>query len=192
MNRKKVLIITFLVAFIIFLFLIKISISFSRYQSSVVGEINSNVAFYLFKVDYMTRQIKLTDMSPSSTPYVFTFSVANYDQNKRCEVDLSYVLKIVTTTNIPLRYKLYMNEDYTNANSTNLISSSNTDVSLDDYGTYFQTFTFDSVNMYYSTSTVNNYTLLVYYDETNVNSKYQDTVEGITIVVESQQIIDNS
>lgn len=166
--------------------------SFSRYQSSVVGEINSNVAFYLVKADYMTRQIKLTDLTPSSTPYVFTFSVANYDGNKRCEVDLSYVVKVVTTTNIPLRYKLYMNEDYTNANSTNLISSSNTDVSADDYGTYFQTFTLNSVNMYYSTSSINNYTLLVYYDETNTNSKYQDTVEGITIVVDSQQIIDNS
>lgn len=192
MNRKKIVVITLLVTIIVFLIFAKLSMSFSRYQSSVVGEINSNVAFYLVKADYMTRQIKLTDLTPSSTPYVFTFSVANYDGNKRCEVDLSYVVKVVTTTNIPLRYKLYMNEDYTNANSTNLISSSNTDVSADDYGTYFQTFTLNSVNMYYSTSSINNYTLLVYYDETNTNSKYQDTVEGITIVVDSQQIIDNS
>lgn len=188
MNRR--FIIVGLVCSIVVLVFLLFSTSFSKYQTNGVGQVNSNVAFYLLKPGYMTNQIKLSDLSPSDDPYVYTFSVSNTDGTNRCEVDMSYVVKIVTTTNIPLRYELYMNENYQNNNATNLININNTVIAADDDGTYFQTFTLNSVNMYYNANKTDNYTLLVYYDDEVKNSKYQDTIEGIRIDIDSQQIIE--
>ena len=170
--------------------LIIISKSLSKYETEVQTKVQSNIAFYLTKTEYMTKNIKLADIKPSNNPYIYTFKVGNVDGNKRSEVDISYILKIITTTNIPLRYELYMNEDYQLSTATNLISNENKVIEPDEDGTYFQTFTFEEEKLYYSTDKTNEYTLLVYYDITENNAKYQDTVESIRIVVDSSQIID--
>ena len=189
-SQKRLLKSMMILLIIIIGCLIIISKSLSKYENEVQTRVQSNIAFYLAKTDYMTRNIKLTDLKPSNTPYVYTFTVGNVDGNKRSEVDISYILSIITTTNIPLTYKLYMNEDYQSNDSTNLISSTNTEVARDEDGTYFQTFTFDEEELYYSTSKTNSYTLLVYYDLEDNDAKYQDTIESIRIVVDSSQIIE--
>ena len=189
-SQKRLLKSMMILLIIIIGCLVIISKSLSKYETEVQTRVESNIAFYLTKTEYMTKSIKLTDIKPSSVPYVYTFTVGNVDGNKRSEVDISYILSIITTTNIPLRYELYMNEDYQSNESTNLISSENTVVEKDEDGTYFQTFTFNEEELYYSTSKTNSYTLLVYYDLADKDAKYQDTIESIRIVVDSSQIIE--
>ena len=178
-SQKRLLKSMMILLIIIIGCLVIISKSLSKYENEVQTRVESNIAFYLTKTEYMTKSIKLTDIKPSSVPYVYTFTVGNVDGNKRSEVD-----------NIPLRYELYMNEDYQSNESTNLISSENTVVEKDEDGTYFQTFTFNEEELYYSTSKTNSYTLLVYYDLADKDAKYQDTIESIRIVVDSSQIIE--
>lgn len=187
--KKNIVTVSLIIIILVVCFLF-FSSSFSKYQTNGVGQVDSNVAFYLLKPGYMTNQIKLSSLSPSNDPYVYTFSVSNTDGTNRSEVDLSYVVKIITTTNIPLRYELYMNENYLSSGATNLININNTVIAADEDGTYFQTFTMDSVNMYYNANKTDNYTLLVYYDDEVKNSKYQDTIEGIRIDIDSEQIIE--
>ena len=45
--------------------------------------------------------------------------------------------------------------------------------------------------MLYSEDITNSYTLLIYYDSNNADSKYQDTIEGVRIIIDSKQEIDN-
>ena len=167
-----------------------ISKSLSKYETRTEASVNSNIAFYLTKAQYMTKNVKISEIEPSNVPKVYTFSVSNTYQNKTSEVDISYILKIITTTNLPLRYELYMNEDYQLSTSTNLISSENTVVAQDEYGTYFQTFTFEEEELYFSTAKTNEYTLLVYYDLESKDVKYQDTIESIKLEIDSSQIIE--
>lgn len=190
-NKKNILLISkinlFLVTF--FMTLVIFPFALSKYQTTATGNVNSNIAFYLFKADYQVQRIKLADLEPSNTPHVYTFSVSNQNNNKVSDVDIEYTLRIVTTTNLPLRYQLYKNEDYQSNDSTNLINGNNTTIAQDDDDTYFQTFTFSTEQLLYAIPKTNNYTLVIYYDVTNKESKYQDTIESIRIIIDSKQII---
>ena len=192
-KRKFLLISKINILIIVLLLLIKIiPVTLSKYQSSGVGNMNSNIAFYLLSADYLTEKLKLTDLIPSDNPYIYTFTIGNEKDSKTSEVDIEYVLSIVTTTNLPLRYELYKNSDYQDSSSVNLITDSNSVVELDSDGTYFQTFTFETEKLYFSNPTTNTYTLVVYFDKSNNDSKYQNVVESIKIIVDSKQIIDSN
>lgn len=191
MKKEKisVIVLSSIIAVSLFAFVV-VSITFSKYQTKTTGKISSNIAFYLTKADYQIKQIKLGMLMPRHDPYVYSFTVSNQDGNKVSDVDINYVLKIITTTNLPLRFELYMNEEYDSNGSTNLISSGNTVIESDEYGTYFQTITMDGEDLLYNNPKTNNYTLLVYYDENDKDAKYQDTVESVRLIVESSQIIE--
>lgn len=193
-SKKKFLLISKInILIIVLLLLIKIlPVTLSKYQSSGTGNIDSNIAFYLLSADYLTQNIKLTDLVPSDSPYVYTFTIANEKDDTTSEVDIEYVLSIITTTNLPLRYELYKNSDYQSADAVNLITNGNTVIEPDSDGTIFQTFTFNKEELYYTTPTTNTYTLLVYFDKINNDAKYQDIVEGLRINIDSKQIIDTN
>lgn len=162
----------------------------SSYQTIVTGNISSNIAFYLTKSDYQVQQIYLSSLVPRREPYVYNFSVSNRDGNKTSDVDIEYVLKVVATTNLPLRFELYMNENYLSNDATNLANTNNTTIENDEHNTIFKVITLQKQDLLYGTPSTNNYTLLIYYDESNTNAKYQDTIESIRIVTDSRQIIE--
>lgn len=189
-KKHKKLILTVILIYIVVGVLIAIENAYSKYQTQANGKVETNIAFYLVKADYQEQHIKLNNLIPRPEPYVYNFTVTNTDNGKISEVDTSYVLKIITTTNLPLRYELYMNERYDDNESTNLIDDNNKEISRDEYGTYFQTITMETQYLYYSKPKENNYTLLIYYDDENIDAKYQDTYESIKIIVESQQMLD--
>ena len=164
--------------------------TFASYQTVAVGNISSNIAFYLVKAGYQEQQIYLSSLTPRTEPYVYTFSVSNRDGNKVSDVDVEYVVKVISTTNLPLRFELYMNEDYASNDSTNLVTSQNTTIEYDEYGTIFKTITLDEEELLFNNPSTNNYTLLIYYGENSADSKYQDTIESIRIVTDSRQIIE--
>lgn len=191
-KKKFVLINKINILIIVLLILLKLlPVTLSRYESNATGETNTNIAYYLLEPNYYTDNIKLNTLGIQQEPYVYNFTISNFNENDHSEVDLTYILSIVTTTNIPLRYELYENEDYTSANKTNLITTNNTVIEPDSDGTYFQTITMNEEEMLYSEDITNSYTLLIYYDSNNADSKYQDTIEGVRIIIDSKQEIDN-
>ena len=164
-----------------------IPITISKYQVSGSGNINSNIAFYLLKEGYYVENVKLSDVNLDDSPYVVNFSVSNKKESRVSDVDIEYVVKVITTTNLPFTYELYENEDYNGG--TNLISTGNTVVEKDSDGTYFQTFSLDKEILYFNSPKVNNYTLLVYFGDLT-DAKYQDIVESVRIVIDSKQVIE--
>lgn len=190
MKKYKRIIKPLMCIYIIVGIIIIIEKTYSKYQIQSTGNVNSNIAFYLVNTDFQEQHIKIENLVPRNDPYIYNFTVSNTNNNKTSEVDTSYILKLITTTNLPLRYELYMNEKYDSNESTNLINDSNTVIDKDEYGTYFQTVTMETQYLYYSEPKENNYTLLIYYDVGNINAKYQDTHESIRLTIASQQIID--
>ena len=188
-DKKRLLLMFKIMLFLLILVVgfVIIPFTISKYQADGNGLINSNIAFYLLKEGYYVESVKLSDVDLDNSPYVLNFSVSNRKNNKVSDVDIEYVVKVITTTNLPFTYKLYENEDYDNG--TNLISSGNTVVARDSDGTYFQTFSLNSEVLYYTNPSVNNYTLLIYFGDLT-DAKYQDVIESVRIVVDSRQVIE--
>jgi hypothetical protein len=126
--------------------------------------------------------MSLDSLLPGATPYVYNFSISNNDGTNRTDTKLEYDLKIKTTTNLPLDYKLYINGGNTNIISSDVISQ-------DSDGTYFRVMTTDEKNFGFASNETNVYKLVVSFDSKYNNITYQNIMESIEIDVSSKQII---
>lgn len=186
-NRKRSIIIAKLLVNILFIILIFILLNrtFAKYKTEATSQAEIQAAFYLLNDEYQSAEVKLDSLEPRDDEYVYSFSVSNNKSNKRTETSLEYELKIITTTNLPLSYKLYKNEDY--KTGTSIITS---DTTLpDEYGTFFRTICTEKEIFTYSENKTNIYTLVVKFPKEYNKTEYQDIIEAITIAIESRQLI---
>lgn len=161
---------------------------FSRYETEAATVAQTNIAFYILKENYYTENLSLLSMIPQSAPYVYNFTVANNDGTNRVETDMEYDLSIITTTNLPLTYELYINEAYNDQGATNAIVSQN--ITADDDGAYFKTITTPKKTFGFATNQSNSYQLVIYFPTSYTNYKYQDIAEMVRIVINSKQVLD--
>ena len=159
----------------------------SKYESITNSTAYIDVAFYLLKEDYKTMTTNLNAIYPKEGVYVYNFTIGNEDGTDRAEIDLIYNLKIRTTTNLPLDYELYMNEQYTDTNATNIIKINN--IEKDENGTYFRTITTDQVYLDYKVGTTNTYQLVIRFPIQYNQESYQDIIELLEITVDAKQVI---
>lgn len=158
----------------------------SKYESISNSYANVDIAFYLLKEDYKTMTIDLASIVPRDNEYIFEFSIGNQEGEQIAEVDLEYELTLRATTNLPLGYKLYLNEEYTSEGSTNIIKENT--VNVDEYGTYFRTMTTEKILLKYTEGKTNLYQLVVTFPQ-NYNSEiYQNVLELLEINVNAEQV----
>lgn len=164
------------------------SLTISRFQSDSESDADIDIAFYLLKEDYQSMTLNLGRIVPRDEPYVYKFEITNEENGQIAETDLEYSLEIRTTTNLPLIYRLYKNEDYTEVNSTNIITSDTNE--KDEDGTYFKTLKTNKETFKHSEPVSNIYTLLVYFPSEYNTEEYQDIIDAVEINVDAKQIID--
>lgn len=162
-NKKKKILYTKLVILILcILVIIRIFyIVLSRYESTADSVAEIDVAVYLLKEEHKQMTLNLDSLVPRDNAYIYFFSVGNQDGTNRAETDLSYELSIRTTTNLPLSYELYMNQEYTDNGAKNIITSNT--VEKDEYGTYFRNIKTESVELKYTQNVTNIYQLVVHF-----------------------------
>lgn len=158
----------------------------SKYESISNSYANVEIAFYLLKEDYKTMTVNLAELLPRNNAYVFDFSIGNEDGIEIADVDLEYELTLRTTTNLPLTYELYMNEEYTDAIATNIIKENN--IEKDEQGTYFRTMTTEKVKLSYKEAVTNLYQLVVYFPVNYNQEIYQDVIELLELKVDAKQV----
>lgn len=158
----------------------------AKYESISNSYANVGIAFYLFKEDYKTMTLNLAELLPQDNVYVYDFTIGNQDGEEMAEVDIEYELILRTTTNLPLTYELYMNENYTDEGATNIITQDN--IALDEKGTYFRTMKTDKINLSYKQGTTNLYQLVVHFPANYNQEIYQDIIELLEINVNAQQV----
>lgn len=190
-NRRIRLYIKLIIIVLCFLIVIRIfSITLSKYESKSNSNAHIDIAFFLLKEDYQSMNLNLGKIFPREEPYIYTFKITNEENGKIAEVDIEYDLKIRTTTNLPLSFKLYMNEDYMSDTSKNIIV--NTIDEKDEYGTYFKILQTEKQEFIHSTAKSNIYTLLIYFPKEYNTEDYQDIIDFIEIAVDSKQILDEN
>lgn len=184
-NKVAVKLIITCISLIIIITLILTTMARYESQGDSIGEIE--VALYVLNADYQSMNLKLDNMIPKDQPYIHNFSVSNYNDTERTDVELEYTLSIRTTTNLPLTYELYLNENYNAPSATNIITQNT--IEADSDGTYFRTITTDTKTFGYIQNETNIYQLLVYFPTTYSSVQYQDIVESIEIIINSRQVI---
>lgn len=211
-DKKKI---NFLTVFLLLDLIAVFSIfktSNATYTSDALGTAEMEVALYAFKYGGMNEidgvdggtvleniDVNLGDISPGETKY-YKFNIYNYLKDEETNIDkvsetsISYKLKVITTTNLPLDYRLYYNESPFSNSSTNLLSSdsSNTnDIITDGYGTYYKVFPVEEKCFKLNTSELKSdqYTLVVHFPSMYSDVLYQDLIESIKIQIESKQVL---
>ena len=179
--KTNILCLTFLII------ILNIPSTLSKYTSNSSSDVKTDVAFYIVKTDYKTEEILLDEIVPREEPYVYTFEVSNKDGKNRTETNLSYDLSIRTTTNLPLEYELYLNEDYKDSGASTIFTSDNTEQDSD--STYFRNFKTDTKYFSYLYDEKNTYQLVVRFPKDYIDYKYQDIYESIEITIKSKQIV---
>ena len=158
----------------------------SKYESISNSYANVDIAFYLLKEDYKTMTTNLDSLLPRDGEYVYEFSIGNQEGDQIAEVDLEYELTLRTTTNLPLTYELYMNEQYNTDSATNIIKENS--VEVDEYGTYFRTMKTDKTTLSYKQGKTNLYQLVINFPANYSEEIYQDIIELLEITVNAQQV----
>lgn len=186
MKKSKSLIVK-LILLLICLILIFFVIQkvFSKYKSEATINPNIETALYIFKEDYQELELTLSDIYPREEPFTYFFTISNTDGVNIAETYMDYDLKIKTTTNLPLDYEIYLNEEHSSANAQSIITSKN--IEPDEYGTYFQTITTDTQTFGYEKAQTNTYELVIYFPEQYKDVSYNNIKEAITITVNAKQ-----
>lgn len=199
-----------LVALTILLVLYKIIFnSYSLYESEASSNAEIDVAFYLLEEQYETKTISLKDMLPGDTQYC-KFSIANFyvdDTGKEVtsETDLQCDLKLRTTTNLPLEYELYIDQDTDSQNLVNRLDTEELERGRwDEYNTIFkylvdknetedrkQEGITDSIDFSYETPLSRTYIIKVTFPEECKSYEYQNIMECVEISIDSHQVIDD-
>ena len=135
-------------------------------------------------------------MIPRYEPYVYFFSIANYDDTRRTDIPLEYTLTIRTTTNLPLEFKLSLEERIINGVSDIMyVAASAIEEDVPDFrdedGTYFRIITAQTEVFGYTDKQKNIYKLEIRFPETYIsNAEYQNMIEAIEITINSVQIME--
>ena len=127
-------------------------------------------------------------MIPSSSPYLYQFNVSNFDstQNKRANVDLTYSIEIIATTNIPLNYRIYKGNNM----NENVVDSDTT--STDSDGVYYRHLVINGVStMSKNANQTDVYTLWVEFPIQYKNSPatYSGVIELVDIKIDAEQVV---
>ncbi len=128
----------------------------AKYESDATITASPALAFFIVDVQSETGQIRLEDMVPRANPYSYIFQVSNFENGHRANVDLTYSIEIITTTNMPLNFKLYKGNNLT----TDIIASRT--LTTDDNGVFYRHLIVNGVStMSYSANHTDTYVLSV-------------------------------
>lgn len=187
-NKKiRTLYIKFVILILCLLIIARIFVLvLSKYESISSSYANVDVAFYLFEEDFKTMTLKLDTIVPQNNEYVYEFSIGNQKDEDVAEVSLEYELNLRATTNLPLTYELYMNENYSDEGSTNIIKEDVIDT--DEHGTIFRYMTTEKITLPYTEGKTNLYQLVVNFPENYNEETYQNIIEMLEITISSHQI----
>lgn len=173
--------------FIIILILVgTFSFTEARYETETELNVSPNLAFFVVGVGSQSGRINLDSLIPSNTPYTYSFNVSNFVGNRRANVDLTYSIEIITTTNMPLNFKIYKGA---NSQADEIDSDTTT---TDTNGVYFRHLVINDVNtMPYNQNTTDVYTLWVEFPKSYENNAeaYEGIIDLVDIKINAEQVV---
>ena len=162
------------------------NITYSRYETNTKVNLKPTIAFFIVDVDNESHSIKLDSMVPSDEPYLYRFDVSNFKDDKKANVDLKYKIELVTTTNMPLEFKVFKDPDM----STDIINR--TTYTTNDDGMYYKHLIIDNINqMNYNQKKTDVYYLWVKFPKQYENSPehYAGIIDLVDVQISAEQVV---
>ena len=164
----------------------KFNFTQARYESEVTANVSPSLAFFLVDVTNTSGQIKLDGIIPRAQPYLFTFNVSNFDATRHADVDLTYSIEIVTTTNMHLNFKIFK------GNNMTLDEIDSDTITADDNGVYYRHLVInDASTMNFANDVTDTYTLWVEFPTSNMNNPdaYAGIIDLVDVVINAEQVV---
>lgn len=189
-EKKRFLLVVLGMFLLIFVAFKLFQIAYAAYESSAKLNANIEKALYILEEGGLSFNIDLNKIEPSSSPYIYKFSISNFYGSKHSDVDIEYQLSIRSTTNLPLVYELYRNQNYDGSSAINLFDSFM--VQQDEDGAWYNFFEGREKYFFsYNEDSTDIYTLVIYFDEQYKNVlDYADNLENIEVKIDSHQVIE--
>ncbi len=164
--------------------------AYASYQTTVKLNANIDQAIYLINNERMTFNIDSSKIIPAVDPYIYKFSISNFNATSNSDIDIEYELKVTTTTNLPLTFALYRNQNYDDIDAVNLFSNSR--LVQDTDGAWYNIY--EPSNKYlmkYTDQITDIYTLVITFPKVySSNDAYADAIEDIEVVIKSKQVME--
>ncbi len=188
-EKKRFLLFSLLLLTSLMTVLCLVGSTYSSYESKARLTSDIDRAIYLIDVSEMEFNIDPEKIVPSDEPYIYRFSVSNFNETQENELDIEYSLTITTTTNLPLTFELYKDQNYGDNGITNIFSNSNLKQDID--GAWYRVYeTNQKYTMPYGSRVTHVYTLVVNFPSSYANSDvYAGCVENIEVAIKSNQIV---
>lgn len=179
--------------FILFLFLILVSfnlinLTLSRYASDADVNLTPKMAFFIADVGRYENGFKIDSILPSSTPYYYAFTVSNFKDDKKANVNIEYEIELRMTTNLPLNVKVFKNTS--NFNGNGIITSNNIVENAD--GMFFREMQTETTgNLSFSNKTIDTFVLYVEFPESYklFPELYEGVIELVEVKVLAKQVV---
>ena len=184
-KTKKILKVSLLLLFFIFLGFF-FAQSYAKYESNAKLSANIDKAIYLLKDEKMTFNIDPDAIVPSDTPYIYKFSVSNYNGNIEGDLNIKYYIQLKTTTNLPISVKLLRNEEYSDS-ATNIAQVY--ELKQDEDGAWYKLYSkTPDYEFQYNVKKKDVYMLVVEYPEIyKTYTNYAGVPENIEVAIYSEQ-----
>lgn len=181
--------ICFIIIFFCFAFNF-IGIGLSKYESNAISKAKPSIAFFLIEEGTYEKKLPLGRIVPSTNKYVYQFTVSNYNDIKTTDVSMEYTITFITTTNLPLTYEVYKNENYTNDGALNIVS--NQEIYQDKNKVYYNKIIIDDIGFFtHKEKQTDVYNLVIDFDEKyqNTSDDYSGYVELVKVIIDAKQKI---
>ena len=188
-EKKRFLLFSLFLLLILYLSFKLFGVAYASYETKAKLNASIDRAIYLIDNEGMSFNIDPEQIIPSDDPYVYKFSISNFNAVTRSDIDVLYELRVTTTTNLPLTFELYRNENYDDATAVNLFSSPR--VAQDEDGAWYNIYEPSGVyEMLYAEKVTDIYTLVINFPKVySSNVVYADSIENIEVMIKSKQMV---
>lgn len=188
-EKGRFLLFAFALFLVLFVAYFLFRIAYGRYEMN--GRLMANIdkALYLFGSDSIQFNLEPEGIVPSDDPYVYRFSVANFTESKDSDVDISYSIRVRTTTNLPITVEMYRNELYNSPGAVNIFDGC-LDVQDADGAWYHVYNVSDEFEMLYTQRKTDVYSLVIRFPSAYASdTTYANAVENIEVTLKSKQMV---
>ena len=179
-NKRQISKISTYLSTVCFILLVLLKSTYASFETNSSGNALSKVAFYILNTKTETENLKISNIKPDGKDNNYLITVSNFNDTKVSDVDLEYSLEIRTTTNIPVTYKLYLNDSSDNIMSTK-------ELVKDTDNTYFYKYNSILQNFTHQAKKTDTYKLVINFPSDYNDEVYQSMIDDVEITVNARQ-----
>lgn len=187
-EKRRFLLFAFILFAALFTAFYLLRIAYARYETNAKLKADVQKALYIFEVEKLQFNLESEGIIPSSNPYTYKFSVSNFKDSKRSEIDIEYQLTVKTTTNLPISVAIYK-LDSNNNKGSNLVTGAV--VKQDEDDSYYRIYKVPTTyNMLYANNVTDYFQIEITFPLSyKENMDYEHAIENVDVILESKQMV---